>query len=107
MNNKEQESQESILFRERFKTTRRRSRISQQQIHELTGISKNHISLIERGLRGPSLGMASRLAQAIGKTLVELVMPERTVFHMQNISKADSKDVQTIVQPQTSIQGRA
>jgi transcriptional regulator with XRE-family HTH domain len=96
MNNKVQESQESILFRERFKTARRRSRLSQQQIHELTGISKNHISLIECGLRRPSLDMASRLAQAIGTTLVELVIAERTVLRMQSISKADSKDVQTL-----------
>jgi transcriptional regulator with XRE-family HTH domain len=106
MKNKEPECQESTLFRERFKNIRRRSRLTHKRIHELTGISKNHISLIERGLRRPSIEVASRLARAIGTTLVELVTAEHASFHMHSISKAGSKDVQPITQTQTSSEGR-
>lgn len=50
------------LFPQRLQSCRERRRISRRTLAELCGLSKNMISLYERGERLPSLDVAIRLA---------------------------------------------
>jgi transcriptional regulator with XRE-family HTH domain len=56
---------------------RRRRGWSQPQLAERAGVSGNHIGLIERGRRSPSLAVALRLAAALDTTLAHLLTPRR------------------------------
>ena len=66
------------IFADQLKKLRSESNYSMQQLAEMAGVSKSMISKIERGEVQPTLDIATRLAQALGKTLSAMLetMPE-------------------------------
>lgn len=65
----------SATFGRNFREARRKAGLSQKDIERLTGTSQHYISTIERGLENPTLDVVTRLAEAVGKTLAELLRP--------------------------------
>lgn len=63
----------SATFGRNFREARRRAGLSQKDIERLTGTSQHYVSTIERGLENPTLDVLTRLAEAVGKTLAELL----------------------------------
>jgi transcriptional regulator with XRE-family HTH domain len=47
--------------------------ISQEALADLAGLHRTYISLLERGLRNPSLYVIARIAAALETTMVDLV----------------------------------
>jgi transcriptional regulator with XRE-family HTH domain len=52
---------------------RKAAGISQEALADKAGLHRTYISLLERGLRMPSLGVLHCLAKALKTTMVELV----------------------------------
>ncbi len=51
---------------------RERAGISQEELAHRAGVTRNYISLLERGLRNPSLNVIAMLAESLKMTLVSL-----------------------------------
>lgn len=47
--------------------------MSQEDVAEKAGVHPTHVGLVERGQRTPSLDVASALAEAVGRSLSDLV----------------------------------
>jgi len=61
------------LFGATLRELRGRRGYSQEELARRSDLHRTFISQIERGLKSPSLGSLSKLAHALGMTLVELV----------------------------------
>ncbi len=59
-----------------FARLRREKGLTQEQVEERSGLSQQYLSGLERGKRNPTVITLYELAQAIGVSHVELVMPE-------------------------------
>lgn len=57
-------------------TRRRSAGLSQGELAQRTGVSRQTINAIERGRYDPRLGLAFRLAQALGCRVDELFTPQ-------------------------------
>lgn len=55
---------------------RRERGLTQEQLAELSGVSQQYISGLERGNRNPSVVTLFEIAQALGVNHVELVAPD-------------------------------
>ena len=53
-------------FGKRVQTVRRSAELSQEALAERSGFDRTYISLLERGLRNPSLSTICRLANGLG-----------------------------------------
>jgi transcriptional regulator with XRE-family HTH domain len=53
------------LFGTSLRETRKRRGLSQERLAELTGLSTNYVSEMERGLKAPGLPVIVRLARAL------------------------------------------
>ncbi len=62
-------------FGSNFREARVAARMSQQDVERLTGIPQHYISTLERGRENPTLETMTRLAEAIGKPLADLLRP--------------------------------
>jgi transcriptional regulator with XRE-family HTH domain len=49
--------------------------MTQEQLAELSGFSQQYLSDLERGRRNPTVVTLFELAQALGSTPVELILP--------------------------------
>lgn len=47
--------------------------LTQDELAHEAKVTRNHVSLLERGHRSPTLSTMKRLADALGQTLVELL----------------------------------
>jgi transcriptional regulator with XRE-family HTH domain len=56
-----------------LKAERLKRSLSQEALAELSGLSRNYVSSIERGMVSPSLGTLEKLAKALGLSLTKLV----------------------------------
>jgi putative transcriptional regulator len=56
----------------RVRAHRQRLELTQKQLAERIGISRNHLTLIEIGRDNPSLEVAGRLASFLGVTIEEI-----------------------------------
>lgn len=63
------------FFGRNFREARIAAKLSQQEVERLTGIPQHYISTMERGRENPTLETMSRLADAIGKPLADLLKP--------------------------------
>lgn len=63
------------LFGKKFKDARRNSKLTQRDIHRLTGIAVSYVSAVERCQRNLSLAHAETLAQAVNQPLHKLLTP--------------------------------
>lgn len=57
----------------RIAENRRRLNLSQEQLAESAGLSRDHIAKIELGLKAPSLGTAISIAKALDTRLSDLL----------------------------------
>ncbi len=47
--------------------------MSQERLAELAKLHPTYVSMVERGIRNPTLNVAARLAKSLGHTLSELI----------------------------------
>ena len=59
-----------------FARLRRSKRFTQERFAEVSGYTQQYVSDLERGLRNPTLVTLYLLANALGVSHVELVMPD-------------------------------
>lgn len=59
-----------------FARLRRDKELTQEQVADRSGLSQQYISDLERGRRNPTVITLYELAQALGVSHVELVLPE-------------------------------
>lgn len=64
------------LVGKNFARLRREKGLTQEQIEERSGFSQQYLSGLERGRRNPTVITLYELAQALGVSHVELVVPE-------------------------------
>ncbi|QCJ00684.1 helix-turn-helix domain-containing protein [Agrobacterium larrymoorei] len=60
-----------------FARLRREKGLTQEDIEARSGFSQQYLSGLERGKRNPSIVTLYEIAQALGVSHVELVMPDR------------------------------
>ena len=60
-----------------FARIRREKRLTQEEVEARSGFSQQYLSGLERGKRNPTVVTLYELAQALGVSHVELVMPDR------------------------------
>ena len=65
-------SELSVRFGRKVKELRKSINISQNELAERVGVSKDYIGLIERGLRSPSLQVIERIANSLGVAIKSL-----------------------------------
>lgn len=76
------------FFAEQLKRLRIENNYSMQHLADLAGVSKSMISKIERGEVQPTLDMATRLAQAFGKSLSSM-LETQAESHLVKIARAE------------------
>lgn len=59
-----------------FARLRREKRLTQEEVEARSGFSQQYLSGLEQGKRNPTVVTLYELAQAIGVTHVDLVMPD-------------------------------
>lgn len=59
-----------------FARIRQEKRLTQEQVEERSGFSQQYISGLEQGKRNPTIVTLFELAQALGVSHVDLVMPD-------------------------------
>lgn len=62
-----------IAFGQILKQFRNRARLSQEKLASESGLDRTYISLLERGLRQPSLTSILHLSRALGVPSVEII----------------------------------
>ncbi|MGM9904963.1 helix-turn-helix transcriptional regulator [Lactobacillus sp.] len=60
----------------RLKAARAEKDLSQQQLADIVGVSRQTISAIEKGNYNPTVNLCIAICQALGKTLNDLFWPE-------------------------------
>jgi transcriptional regulator with XRE-family HTH domain len=50
--------------------------MTQEQLAQKLRVSDTHVSYMERGERGPSLGMLQRIAKVLDTSIAKLIPPE-------------------------------
>jgi XRE family transcriptional regulator, regulator of sulfur utilization len=75
-----QREQVAQAFGAALRAARRDKGLTQEQLAEIGGFDRSYPSLLERGLRTPTLGVIFRLADALGVDAPQLVLAtvERT-----------------------------
>ncbi|AQT44813.1 DNA-binding transcriptional regulator, XRE-family HTH domain [Bartonella apihabitans] len=58
-----------------FANLRREKRLTQEKISELTEISQQYLSDLERGKRNPTIKTLQKIADALGVPLLDLMKP--------------------------------
>lgn len=59
-----------------FARLRREKGLTQEQVAELSGLSQQYLSGLERGQRNPTIITLYELAEALGVSHVELITPD-------------------------------
>jgi transcriptional regulator with XRE-family HTH domain len=59
-----------------FARIRREKGLTQEEVEERSGFSQQYISGLENGLRNPTVVTLFELAQAVGASPVDLVVPD-------------------------------
>ena len=61
-----------------FARIRREKQLTQEQVQERSGFSQQYLSGLERGQRNPTVITLHELAQALGVTYIDLLLPPPT-----------------------------
>ena len=67
------------IFSDNFRDARKHAKMTQEQLAEKSGVSTNHIGLIEAGRRFPSIDTLERLCQALNVEAFELFIDDASV----------------------------
>ena len=70
-----------MRLRNRLKTCRAELSVSQQELAHMAGVSRQTISLIERGDYSPSVTLALTLARICGTAVEDIFTLEEEQFH--------------------------
>ncbi len=70
------ERRRCILKNKKMKIARIESEVSQEQLAEIVGVTRQTISLIESGKYNPSLKLCIEICRALNKTLNDLFWEE-------------------------------
>jgi len=62
-----------VRFGEILKELRKKKKLSQEELATDCGLDRTYISLLERGLRQPTLGTLLRLAEVLGVSASSIV----------------------------------
>lgn len=62
-------------MRQRLIAARRAANLTQQQLADLINIDRSYYAHIERGARRPSLVVALKIAQVLGKKVEDIFLP--------------------------------
>ena len=75
-----------------LQTERERRKLSNYAVAQHSGVSESMLSLVERGLRNPTMELTLRIADGIGANLPSLIAKAtRTVVHEKNRQSAVQK----------------
>jgi transcriptional regulator with XRE-family HTH domain len=61
------------LFGEAIRRRRERADLSQEQLGQAAGITRNYVGMVERGENAPTVVVLHQLAKALGTTMAEIV----------------------------------
>ena len=61
------------LFGEAIRRRRERADLSQEQLGEAAGITRNYVGMLERGENAPTVVVLHQIAKALGTTMTEIV----------------------------------
>ena len=64
--------EDTLILRNRLKEARAERKLSQSQLAELVGATRQTVSMIEAGKFNPSLQLCTAICRALGKTLNDL-----------------------------------
>ena len=73
-----------LAFGATLRAARRRKGMTQEQLADAAGLDRTFPTLLERGLRTPSLGTLLRLAEALGISAEMLVEDTRSQMRRSN-----------------------
>lgn len=63
----------SAKFGKILKAIRESKGLSQESLAELAEVDRTYVSMVERGMRQPTLGVAKRFADALGARLGDMI----------------------------------
>ena len=66
------------MFKSNLKLYRTRKNITQLELARKTGVTKDYISMIERGKRNPGIFLAKKIAVILDATLDEIFFENQT-----------------------------
>jgi transcriptional regulator with XRE-family HTH domain len=73
-----------------LKTERQRLKLSKYTVWKRSGVSQSMLSLVERGLRNPTLELTLRIADGIGVDLTALIKQAQASISKKNGTTAKS-----------------
>jgi transcriptional regulator with XRE-family HTH domain len=93
MNNEDQNASEVLarVFREELRNARKELGLSQEALGFESGYHRTYISLLERGLRAPSLQTTFRLSTALGITPSEFIARIQRRIEAQDVSRSQER----------------
>lgn len=74
----------SIAFGQTLRQFRAKLKISQERLSQESGLDRSYISLLERGIRQPSLTTMIQLSQALRISSVELISKVEEILSENN-----------------------
>ena len=74
----------AIAFGQALRHFRTKLKISQERLSQESGLDRSYISLLERGLRQPSLTTILLLAKALNSSSLELISEVEKVLNENN-----------------------
>ncbi len=94
------------IIGQRIAERRKNQNLSQEQLAEIAGLSRDHIAKIEVALKAPSLGTALNIAKALGVELSDLFAGEQAELEgmaqelanlLQTLTVSEAKFIMTLV----------
>ena len=73
-----------VAFGQTLKRLRKRAKLSQEKLASESNLDRTYISLLERGLRQPSLTSMLQLSKALGVSSVELISTVEAILNENN-----------------------
>lgn len=66
------------MINNKLATLRKKEEMTQQQLGDLLGVTKDYISMIERGVSSPSLALAKKAADLFCTTVDEIFFDDKS-----------------------------
>jgi DNA-binding XRE family transcriptional regulator len=70
---------------------RERQNLSRYAVSQRSGVSESMLSLVERGLRNPTLELMLRIADGVGTDLAALIKQAATTIQKQNVKPVSGR----------------
>lgn len=76
-----------ISMGQRIKNERRKQSLTQEKLAEIIGVTRNHISLIEKGDRAAGIEVLEKISNCFNVSIDYLVKGDQLVFYKSAISE--------------------